>query len=346
MISTEPEIEITACILTSISELEAISAEWRELFNRCHTTVFQSPDWQLPWIKVFKPARLRVVELRDRGRLRGLAPLLIYPRGAERVLAFAGGGVSDYLDVLIQPGCESQSVSNIVEAITSDDGWTVLDLTDLPAHSALLEIPQLKSYASEHDCTSALSLPASEDELPHLFSKRQRANLRNAQSRLRDAGHSYIEVATGDNFPEFLADLCNLHSSRWNTRGQAGVLDDQKIREFHRISSDLLLRQNMLHLERLRLGDRTLAVIYSLFDRDTAFCYLQGFDPDYGRFSPGTQLMFSVMKNAIHQRIGRFDFLRGQETYKRHWRAVPQPTYRIQMERDAVTKVLAEMKRK
>lgn len=344
MISLEPQLEITARILTGISELETISSEWRELFNRCHTTVFQSPDWQLPWIQTFTPTKLRVIELRDRTRLLGLAPLLIYSRGAERVLAFTGGGVSDYLDLPIEAGFELQVIKSLLKAIVSDDEWTVLDVTDLPDHSPLLRIPELKMHAREHDRTSALSLPATESELLHLFSKRQRANLRNAESRLRDAGQFRFERADRENLPEFLHDLFNLHSSRWNTRGQPGVLDDERIREFHNISSDLLLNQGILHLEQLRLGDRTLAVIYSLFDRGTAFCYLQGFDPDYARFSPGTQLMSSVMKNAISRGIHRFDFLRGQETYKQHWRAVPQPTYRIQIDRHAVTKVLLDMK--
>jgi CelD/BcsL family acetyltransferase involved in cellulose biosynthesis len=95
----------------------------------------------------------------------------------------------------------------------------------------------------------------------------------------------------------------------------------------------------VLHLSRLRLANRTIAVIYSLLSDRTAYCYLQGFDPNSSSLSPGTQLMFSVMSDTLARRMREFDFLRGREAYKQHWRTESKPTFRIQLPRETLATI-------
>ena len=328
-------------ILRDVSEIQRIRSEWRDLFQRCRATPFQSPDWIIPWIEVFSPEKLMCIEVRCGDKLIALAPLLIYRREADHVLAFAGGGVSDYLDSLIDPKFEAEAVSAILlSALEAREHWTVLDLTDLPNHSLLLKTELFKSRTTEHDVCSVLHLPENENELLHVFSKRQRANLRNARSRLDRAGGGSPETATEENISDFLNDLFALHSVRWSQRGEPGVLGDARIRKFHSIAAPRLLREGMLRLTRLRSKDRTLSVIYSLSVGDTCFCYLQGFNTEFRQLSPGTLLMFSVIKDALLEGRRDFDFLRGQESYKQHWRAESKPTYRIQVARANLTELL------
>jgi CelD/BcsL family acetyltransferase involved in cellulose biosynthesis len=323
-------------ILRSLAEVQTIAPEWADLWQRCQiSTAFQRPEWLLPWIEVFSPEQIVATEVRHDSKLVGFAPLLIYARGAERVLAFMGGGVSDYLDLLADQQFETGVVESLLEIIHQEIGWATLDLTDLPKSSVLLR-GSLGESASEHDSCSVLTLPCATDALLHLFSKRQRANLRNARSRLQKIGESQVEIATAETLPDFLEDLFRLHTARWSQAGQPGVLHDEAVKAFHRLSAPRLLRSGVLRLYRSRLGSRTLAVTYALFERQTVFCYLQGFDPEFAFFSPGTQLMFSVMEDAMRAGIDKFDFLRGDESYKQHWRAQDQPTYRIQLQRSAL----------
>jgi CelD/BcsL family acetyltransferase involved in cellulose biosynthesis len=332
--SVEIGEELSARVLRSVGEIHDISSEWRDLFHRCRATAFQSPDWLLPWIEVFSPEETLFVEVRCGDRLVGLAPLLIYRRDSERVLAFMGGGVSDYLDLLVDPAFEPQVIFEIVSAVlNAHEEWTVLDLTDLPSNSPLLRSPFLKRSAGEHDSCSVLRLSHTREDLLHLLSKRQRANLRNAHSRLERAGGGQVEIATPETLPEFLDDLFTLHTNRWSEQGESGVLDDERVRAFHQSCAPALLQSGRLHLARLRLANRTIAVIHSLFSHETAYCYLQGFDPKFSSLSPGTQLMFSVMADAVARGMRKFDFLRGREAYKQHWRGETKPTFRIQLPR-------------
>jgi len=337
MTSTETVANLSCRVLRTLPELQEIASEWRDLFHRSRATAFQSPDWVLPWIEVFVPEKMVAIAVRSGSRLVGLAPLLIYRREQDRVLAFTGGGVSDYLDFLIDPQFETEVVSEVFRAtLELDDDWTVLDLTDIPSGSPLLALLWLKQEVREHDSCSVLRLPANQDDVLHLFSKRQRANLRNARSRLQRAGGSQIELAIAENVLEFLDDLFKLHSSRWSERGEPGVLSDLQLRTFHKSSSQRLIASGMLHLSRLRSHNKTLAVIYSLLAHETAFCYLQGFDPEFAALSPGTQLMFHGICESVQHGMRHFDFLRGREVYKQHWRPSTRPTYRIQLTREAL----------
>lgn len=322
-------------VLTQPLELHSISAEWSDLCTRVSgTTPFQRPEWIITWVEIFAPAELRVIEVRSATKLVGLAPLLIYRRGNERVLAFAAGGVSDYLDLLVASDGEDENeiLLAILDAMLLLPHWTTLDLTDTPSTS-ILNKTSLRSLATRHDRCSFISLPQTEGELLRLLSKRQRANLRNSSSRLKKAGGGHVEVATADVLPEVLDDLFRLHTTRWSQFGQSGVLAEEKIKTFHRVAAQGLLERGLLGLYRLRLEDHTIAVLYSILSEQTVFCYLQGFDPEFAHLSPGTLLMFFAMKDAARLGMHKFDLLRGDEEYKRHWRANPEHTYRFQIPR-------------
>ena len=328
---------LTTNLLRERSELERIALEWQELFNQSPgATAFQNPEWVLTWIETFSPRELLIIELRDAGKLVGLAPLLIYPRAEESVLAFAGGGVSDYLDIIAEPGREECVIKAILRAIGAEPRWTTLDLTDLPGNSALLNFPAFREYTREHDHCPVLDLPTKKEDLLQCFSKRQRANLRNSRSRLQRTGGSRVEVATAETLPEFLDDLFRLHTARWSSAGESGVLSDAQVRQFHKACAPQLFARGILHLYRLRVGHDTAAVIYALVRGQTLYCYLQGLDPAFASTSPGTQLMFAALENAVDLGVCRFDFLRGQEAYKQHWRPHVERTYRIEVPRSAL----------
>ena len=336
----------TTRILRTFDELSSIAADWTQLHERCSdSTPFQCPEWLLSWIEAFRPHQLRVVEVREGDRLRGLAPLLIYPRECERVLAFAGGGVSDYLSLLLPPGSETAVFQQICGALAGDGGWSLLELTDVSLNSSLHRVCELGAYTVEHDVCSVTALPPSREELPRLFSDRQRANLRNARSRLERSGGGEVEVATPETLPDFLRELFELHTRRWSAMNQPGVVQDECVQGFHQLSSRRLLASGRLRLYRMRVQGRTTAVVYSLFQRDTVYCYLQGFDPLFSFLSPGTVLIFFLMEDAVRLGMRRFDFLRGREPYKQHWRPQHEHTFRISVPHSDIARLFRDQAR-
>jgi CelD/BcsL family acetyltransferase involved in cellulose biosynthesis len=326
--------QLTARVLRSGEQFQSIASEWKDLFSRCsHANPFQHPEWLLGWIEAFTPRDLFGIELRKSDRLVGFAPLLIYRRDGERVLAFAGGGVSDYLGSLAENAMDGPVIEAMLDSIGTIPGWTVLDLTDLHKNSPLLRSDRLSSYTREHDVCFVLPLPESPEQLVESLSRRQWANLRNARSRTRREGRPTIEQATRDTVPEFLDELFRLHAMRWNELGQEGVLNEPRLQNFHRGVAAPLCAAGLLRLSRFRLNDRTIAVVHSFFHLQTVFCYLQGFDPEFSHLSPGTQLMFSVIEDAVKLGMQRFDFLRGEEAYKLNWSPCGETSYRVELHR-------------
>ncbi len=330
------DVGLRARVLRDLASAERLRAEWGDLWSRCsHATTFQRPEWLLAWMRSFEPSHPFLIEVRRSDQLVGLAPLLVYQKGSERVLALMGGGVSDYLDILVDPDFADETLAVIWNHIQQEPEWTMLDLTDLPGTSPLLHTwPDDFSFSkSAHDVCSGLTMSSRADDLKKLFPFRQLRNLRNARNRLQRAGHVHIEFATRGSLPSFLDTLFHLHGQRWSRSGKPGVLADPAIQSFHEVAAPQLLERGVLRLYGLRFNGRIIASLYTLFERDTACFYLQGFDPDYARFSPGTQLLGSVIADAVREGKHRIDFLRGREPYKQHWGAAESSTFRVQASR-------------
>ena len=330
------DVGLRGRVLRDLASAERLRPEWSDLWSRCsRATTFQRPEWLLAWMRSFETSEPLLIEVRSNDSLVGLAPLLVYQSGSERVLALMGGGISDYLDILVDPDFEDEAFTVIWNLIAEEPAWTTLDLTDLPGTSPLLhKWPDDWNFSkTAHDVCSGLTLSSKVEGLKTLLPFRQVRNLRNARNRLQRAGDAHIEIATRETLPLFLEALFRLHSERWACAGQSGVLSDVTIQSFHNRVAPQLLDQGVLRLYGLRLNGRFIASLYALFEHDTACCYLQGFDPECARFSPGAQLLGTAIADAGREGKLRIDFLRGREPYKQHWGASEVSTFRVQARR-------------
>ena len=320
-------------ILTDRSEMRTLLPEWQRLWAGCpRATTFQRPEWLLSWMEAFQPSHPRMIECRLQDHLLGLIPFLIYSRGAQRVLGLMGGGVSDYLDVLIAPEYENKILlllPTILRQQISD--WDTLHLTDLPSSSALLQSHITDAMnVLPHDVCPALNLPSRVEELKTVIPFRKLANLRNARNRMAHAGNIQLEVASRDNVLPMLDRLFQTHTSRWQNAGEPGVLADEKVREFHRRLAPALVDQDVLRLYSLSVGGQTVAMLYTLFEKESVLLYLHAFDPTHAYFSPGTCIFGAVIEDATRAGKRQVNFLRGREPYKYLWGARDTTTFALQ----------------
>jgi CelD/BcsL family acetyltransferase involved in cellulose biosynthesis len=326
------DTQLKVTTLKTAEAAKQIASEWSALWERCpNATTFQRPEWIISWIDTFRPREPLILEIREYGKLVAVAPFLIYEEGSQRILGLMGGGVSDYLDILAEPDRCQQTLSEIMSFITqSQFYWDVLSLTDLPVASPLLKFAGESGLKqSHHDICSELVLPSDVEHLKNVISKHKYENLRNARSRMQRSGEAQIELATQETSNEFLNALFELHAMRWKEFGESGVLADPQIQTFHRKLAPELLDRKVLRFYGLRLEGRIIATLYSFFEREAVYCYLQGFDPTYASLSAGTVLLGAVIEGAISEGKKRVDFLRGQEAYKYSWGVKDVPTCRI-----------------
>jgi len=305
--------------LDSAEAWAALEPEWLELWRRdLRATPFQSPMWLLPWWRHFGSDDLRVITVRDSGRLEALAPLYVVRDEGESLGLLIGTGISDYLDALCAtPSCE------LIEAVAGldCDAW---DLQQLRPDSPLLRAVSpgnWSDHVEEQDPCLVLSIEAAGSELEHLLSAHFRKKLRYYRRTLARSAPLSFEVVNITNLEAFLDELFALHAARWQRRGMPGMLADDVIQQFHRDVARRMLEAGALRMHRLLLGDRPIAVFYGFAHHRTVDYYLSGYDPEFEKLSPGTVLLCEVIQSAVREGATTFDFLRGAEEYKIAWGA-------------------------
>lgn len=312
--------------ITGPGELEGLREEWWQLWDRCpQATPFQSPGWILPWWRnLFRGGRIRTLELRVEGRLAGLAPFFQYGAPHPRHLVLAGAGITDYLDILIDPEWAAEGAQAVWEWISA----TAPDRDDFDFQELREDSPLLARGAPRpEECGRCpiLELPATWEELMTRIPPKLRTDLRRARNRLARAGNLRVEC----NREELMCELFRLHAARWRERDEPGVTADAALQKHYREAAAEFLARGMLRLYGLYLDEVCAAVFFGFAARGRTYAYLDGFDPTLARLSPGSVLLSMAIERAIGEGMREFDFLRKREQFKYQWGALDRINYRI-----------------
>ena len=79
------------------------------------------------------------------------------------------------------------------------------------------------------------------------------------------------------------------------------------------------------------MDGKPLAAEYRFHGNDLMYAYQCGIDPERLSIRPGELANMASIRNAIERGQKAFDFLRGDEPYKAHWRAEPKPMFTIRV---------------
>lgn len=322
-------------VIEDYAGLAALRDHWRALCDACpNATPFQRPEWLLAWIRQFGPTEPWILAAWAKDRLVGLAPLFIYSRGSQRVLALLGAGVSDFLDVCVAPGLEREVIAALLDLLTArHDRWDVCELDQIrPTISPLTRVQLPTGWSTRElarcPCPS-LSLPASVDALDRHVPIRHLRRFRQYQRRAEQLGELRLEPATVATCAPLLDAAIRLHQARWHERGEQGAFADPRTRALHHEAAAAFAARDGLALYALHLDDRIIACIYGFEDEQSIYYYLGGFDLDLASLSPGVLVVGMVIEAAIRRGRRRFEFLRGGEAYKYWWGAEDETTVRL-----------------
>jgi CelD/BcsL family acetyltransferase involved in cellulose biosynthesis/glycosyltransferase involved in cell wall biosynthesis len=321
--SRNPRSALEVHQVTNRQGFEQLEPEWIDLWSRCpDATIFQRPEWLLPWCRHLAQDEISAVALRRGGRLVALAPLFSWQDRTGRVLSLLGAGVSDYLDLLCERTERSQAARALVDWLRSNPLWDRCELSELRAGSVLLELPHSawRSTVEPQDVCPGLSLrietPIHKAVTPSMWS-----SLSSARRRVERRMKVQVEEPTPESLDDLLTRLEQLHQARWQARGEPGIMGDERRRAFYREAAHRFHQRGLLGMYALRFGDEVAAVLCGFRDRSAFRYYLSGFEPTYGRYSPGMLVVGHAIETAWRQGAAVFDFLRGGEPYKYAWGA-------------------------
>jgi len=283
-------------------------------------------------------------------RLLGLAPWYLDASASRgRVLRPLGSGevCSDYLSLLCQPGMEYQVTQAVADYLTADrhagdpdsSRWDLLELTDFDAEDR--PVDQLIHHLAErnhaiHRQTGPncwrIELPTTWEAYLATLSKNRRKLLRRLQRNMLDTGRAVLHyVERAEDLAASIELLIGLHQQRRRSLGEPGCFASPRFAAFHREVMPLLFRQGRLQLVWLELDGRPVAAEYHLVGDGVIYAYQSGVDPETLDRQPGNILTLAALRRAIEMGYRAFDFLRGDEPYKAHFRARPRQSLSVRV---------------
>ncbi len=318
-------------------DLDMIAADWRDLYARCPAaSPFQSPDWLIPWWRAFRPGALRIVTVRDGGRLVALAPLWLEDGALGRRLLPLGISVSDDTDVLVDPAVAGAE-TRLVEAVAADPSWQSWSVEDCRPDAMALTLPFSPAWTATRASQSLrpvldLAGPRDGDGLPLSVPADRRRKVRRARRLAGEAGGVAVERDPAAD--DLVAHLVRLHGLRWAERGEPdGIFADERVAVFLRAALPRLQAVDLARTALIRIGGTVVGAFFGLHRGDRALAYIGGFDPARSHESPGALLIADAIVRAADEGVRWFDFLRGGEAYKYLWGAADVATTRLEIRR-------------
>jgi CelD/BcsL family acetyltransferase involved in cellulose biosynthesis len=296
-----------------------LRAPWQALIaDAPSATPFQTWEWQETWHRHYGRHRKGfAIAVWVGDDLVGLMPF-VRSRSLCRTVRPAGIGPSDYLQPLARRGFEEDVAIAIAYALSEMPDVDLVDLHQVRETQPLAaRFPSVESI-DQATCL-VLDLPSTYDRYLSMLGKSLRYDVRKL-----DKGHVTIEMATEGTASASLEILFDQHRRRWKKRGLPGAFLG-RAPKFHADWVQQAIRNRWLRLGVLRKEGTAIGAIYAMNLGETTYYYQAGFDPAFASASPGTLLVAHTIREAINDGATRFDFMRGDEPYKRRWK--PQHAY-------------------
>ena len=312
-------------LLTGDRFFAELQEPWNELVSGSqNATPFQTHEWLSTWWKHFggfkKPEAIALYEGED---LVGLYAT-VRGRGPWRTLRPMGVGASDYLHPLARTGYESIVNQTLAEHLVSRRDVDLIDLHQVREDHASFLPTSGGSRVAQATCL-VMDLPSTYDQFLGMLGKSLKQDVKRLDKSLFTEGRARIERVGQLDTQTGLDYLFELHKARWKKRHLPGAFVAGLV-GFHREWAELAQKRGWLRLSILHVDGNAIGAIYAMSVGTTTYYYQAGFDPAHGAVSPGTLLVAGTIRRAIEEGQTRFDFLRGDEGYKRRWK--PQNEYR------------------
>ena len=278
------------------------------------------------------------------GQLVGAAPWFIeHRRGGHAVVRWFGSEQScaDYLTLLAHPDHVPAVAQTLADWLTTEGAgyWDLLELTAVDAEDQAMRCfagAMAAREATVHECAGMrcwrTALPRTWDELLARLSKSHRKQCRRAERGILSSERATVHtVQTAEQLEQMFPHLVDLHQRRRQSLGEPGLFASQAYTRFQQDIMTRLLARNMLKLHWLTIDGCVVAIQYDLAGGNTIYSYQSGLDPEALQHKPGWLLQLAVLKQTIEQGFAYYDFLRGDEPYKAHWRASPRPTIELRI---------------
>ena len=296
-------------------------------------SVFVLPVWMKIWWQIFgNGASLNLSAVKRGEEVIGIAPL----RVKEGKASFVGSAdICDYLDFIVAPGREEDFFNALLNDL-KEKGIHSLDLESLRPDSTVLtslaDIARKREYEvtiNRDDVSLDLDLPATFDDYLEVLTAKQRHEVRRKMRRLFEAGEvNYRLVSDSDEVDKMIDVFLRMFTE--SRSDKADFLTGQ-MESFFRLLAGTLSADGLLKLGVLELDTVPTAMVICFDYNNGTYLYNSGYDPQYTSLSVGLVSKVLCIRDSIEGKKEKFDFLKGDETYKYHLGGKEIPIYSCQI---------------
>ncbi len=323
--------QITIEKIDSLDRLEELQQSWNELLESSPgATVFGSWEWQYHAARSFTADRgLAILAAYSDDMLIAVLPLRECKKKighlfSASVVRCLGGAITDYNPLLFREKSLPDAISAFARYLTQNgyivDLENVLPGSPLYVLGRFLADNRYKATIYESKTALVAELTGGYENFLKSRKKKFRKTLRNNRNYMdRAGGYSYHKENMSG---ELLATLIDLHTSRWEHKGESGVLARKQIKDFHAALSGARGRPFEIKYYTIRHQDKIVAILYGFLYRERFYAYLSGFDMTHNRISPGNMIIDYCIRDLCEAGIEVFDMLRGDMQYKQTWATI------------------------
>lgn len=318
---------------------------WNELIAQSNANpVFMSWAWVASWLETIgRHKEVKVLGLFDGDRLIAVLPLLLDRRPSSlwgRHVSLVGGWQADpdYSDLLCAIGYESIAVEMFAAWIIEWNEWIQCEFRDVLSEALvrrmahLMEPTGVVEDVAGSGCPRLLLVKGWDHILKERFDRKRRYNIERQirlaaeRQRLRMVLHETPE-AVRRAFPVLL----RLHDERKTMQGIRSQFTRDGRREFHSLAAVRLSESRAAFIAVLETEEEVVAAAYCMRDFKRLYYFQTGVSASGIGQGAGSTLLYLLIRWAAEQGLEWFDFLKGDEEYKKSWMTdiVEQRTLRI-----------------
>jgi CelD/BcsL family acetyltransferase involved in cellulose biosynthesis len=325
---------LTIQLCLSWDELNTFRDAWENLLlKNSANSIFLTPEWLGSWWQTFGQEKGRklmsLVFLDQERQVTAIAPLFqesrLFPPVQVKTLRLlgAGSGDSDALDLIVQPGFESEVAEAFLSWLSRNKVWDICSFETLASASSvadrLLEALSLRGWrpTREDSPNFYIDLPHTWEAYLATLDTRFRPLLTRYPRRLQSKHRiRFFRCDRLQDLPSGLETLFRLHQMRWTKAGERGAFSNPMRRNFYFRMAEAFLRRGWLEFWLLEVENETVAAQFCFRYGTTVYLLQEGFNPNYAAEKVGYALRAHVLQQMIQTGARRYDFLGGTDAYK------------------------------
>lgn len=364
----------TVDVVRTVKDFPRLASEWSELLKASgDKNISLDHTWLNLWLEAFPPDALFTLLVRDAdGQLIAVAPFLISRNKSGifcrflRRMQFIGTSpeVYDWMKIIIHPEVNADLVLRLVadEILQNRALWDVLDLRYMISESQLKALYlRLRPFVKHSQISEPMSVPFIElpEELgspPTYRKKKYQSDLNRIQNHLRnDFGEPLPKLRVhipGPESDKILEIFLTSHQQYWLSRGCRTEYDRHRMlmsfyqsiyRHFSKNMADTTEDKPVFEFSTLEIGSNPVSYHFDIQTSQGCMGYLSCYNQHAKKYRPG-HLHIEALIERTHQLGGRrFEFGRGDESYKNQWHIQKKPLWNLLAFRNSFSHFLWQM---